>query len=413
MIRRNYTHGLAPSRNRRLAWTCLFIFALAVAGAVFIATARKPAAAAAGQRAAPAAPLLSTVAPSLSSTPAVRQVYPYSVVPGGVVSRAELASVVKSDAVVAAHYATFNMEAARIVRVVKPRAVYVSYRKGDKIYWTANKVILPAGETLLSDGVNEARTRCANRISDVFQLPVAADEPSLELLNASADLLDEGLESTGASNAVGPHGATTAAINMSTENQGGMPTDSAGRHSNNLTAGGASLSPSANDLEVPRNAAESASSDPLPSDAGTPEGSGTSPAAGNNTGEAATSTTNPIGKDEPAGVGDPDSEQPTPPVFIVPEGTLEPGVDPVKPAPFGPEPAIPWPPGPLPTVAAQDAEQVGTVPEPTTLSLMVCALGVLGALRRRRQQNATEIQASHSSAPCPATRALAKQAVSK
>jgi hypothetical protein len=131
-------------------------------------------------------------------------VYPYSVVPGGVASKAELVRIVRSDKVVATHYASFDLSRAHAVTVGKPRAVHVSYRKGDKVYWTAKKVMLREGETLLSDGKNEMRTRCANRVSDVAQFPVEAHEPSAELLdtayegdegslqNASAAMDDEG-----------------------------------------------------------------------------------------------------------------------------------------------------------------------------------------------------------------------------
>ncbi len=111
--------------------------------------------------------------------------YPYSVVPGGVASQAELVRIVRSDKVVATHYASFDLSRAHAVTVAKPRAVHVSYRKGDKVYWTAKKVMLREGETLLSDGKNEMRTRCANRISDVAQFPVEAHAPSAELLDAA------------------------------------------------------------------------------------------------------------------------------------------------------------------------------------------------------------------------------------
>jgi hypothetical protein len=112
-------------------------------------------------------------------------VYRYSVVPGGAFDRAELAHVVRTDKVVAAHYADFDVERARPVPVSAPRAVYVSYRKGDKIYWTSKKVTLQAGETLLTDGLNEMRARCANRISDLPRFPVeqnAPDPGTLDLL---------------------------------------------------------------------------------------------------------------------------------------------------------------------------------------------------------------------------------------
>jgi hypothetical protein len=114
-------------------------------------------------------------------------VYPFSIVPGGVASQTELARIVRSDRVVASHYATFDVSRAYPVTVAAPRAVHVSYRKGNKVYWTAKKVMLREGETLLSDGKNELRTRCANRISDVAQFPVEAQEPSAALLDTAFD----------------------------------------------------------------------------------------------------------------------------------------------------------------------------------------------------------------------------------
>jgi len=106
-----------------------------------------------------------------------RRVYPYSIIPGGVADVAELKRVMRADPVVAAHYAGFDVERARAVTVAKPRAVYVSYRKGDQVFWTAKKLMLVQGETLLSDGENEMRARCANRISDVPRFPVEPHGP--------------------------------------------------------------------------------------------------------------------------------------------------------------------------------------------------------------------------------------------
>jgi len=76
--------------------------------------------------------------------------YPYSVVPGGVHSTMELASAGR-DPVVAAHYARVNMASARIETVRAPRRVHVSYRIGDRIYWTKRKVTLSPGERILTD----------------------------------------------------------------------------------------------------------------------------------------------------------------------------------------------------------------------------------------------------------------------
>lgn len=125
-----------------------------------------------------AAPLRIADAADSSGT---RRVYRYSVVPGGVVSRVELAQIVRADKVVAAHYASFEVDKARPVAVAKPRAVYVSYRKGDQVYWTAKKVMLAEGETVLTDGNSDIRGRCGNRISDVPLMPVEARGPEEEL----------------------------------------------------------------------------------------------------------------------------------------------------------------------------------------------------------------------------------------
>jgi len=133
-------------------------------------------------------------APAPATTASARRVYRYSVVPGGAASRDELARVLKRDKVVAAHYAGFEVDKAHLATVRAPRAVHVSYRKGDKVYWTAKKVRLPAGESLLTDGRNEMRARCANRISDVPRLPVEAHAPDLAALDALEDRPGEGEE---------------------------------------------------------------------------------------------------------------------------------------------------------------------------------------------------------------------------
>lgn len=130
-----------------------------------------------------AAPVFGAGAVPGEGAAAPRRVYPYSIVPGGVSGAAELKRVIRADRVVAAHYASFDAGKAREVIVTKPRAVHVSYRKGDQVFWTAKKVMLAQGETLLSDGTNEMRARCANRISDVPRFPVEAHGPSEEELD--------------------------------------------------------------------------------------------------------------------------------------------------------------------------------------------------------------------------------------
>jgi hypothetical protein len=107
-----------------------------------------------------------------------REVFPYSVIPGGVHSSSELANAIAQDAQVAEHYGDFRLRAAHEIRLEKDRQAYVSYRLGGKIYWTQHKVTLHAGETLLTDGRNLARGRCGNRVSDSPKLPVSPKEPA-------------------------------------------------------------------------------------------------------------------------------------------------------------------------------------------------------------------------------------------
>jgi hypothetical protein len=73
------------------------------------------------------------------------------------------------------------------MRLDQPRPVYVSYRLGDKVFWTANKLILASGETLITDGTHLARTRCGNRVSETPQIPVSKEQPTLKALETPLD----------------------------------------------------------------------------------------------------------------------------------------------------------------------------------------------------------------------------------
>jgi hypothetical protein len=125
----------------------------------------------------PAAPEISPLLRSL------RPSYPYSVIAGGAYSAAELHYANQTDAVVRAHYATFNMKLAHTVQLTGDRFQYASYRIKDHIYWTRKKLRIRKGEYLLTDGVAFARTRCGNRLSETPQQPVSPQEPAEALLS--------------------------------------------------------------------------------------------------------------------------------------------------------------------------------------------------------------------------------------
>lgn len=129
--------------------------------------------------------------PDTAKAESGRVIFPYSVIPGGVSDREELADAVDRDPVVAEHYANFKVEDAQIVRAQNPQSVYVSYRIQNKIFWTARKVKLTQGERLISDGQTLARTRCGNQVSAVPQEPVSAEEPPPEVFDTPVIPVDD------------------------------------------------------------------------------------------------------------------------------------------------------------------------------------------------------------------------------
>jgi hypothetical protein len=111
------------------------------------------------------------------AAPSSRPVYGHSIVPGGAYSRGEVADAMRKDAVVAAHYQHVDVDRVHTKTITAARAVYVSYRVGNQVYWTKHRVRLSPGETVLTDGNTEIRARCGNLLSDDAQQPVAAQEP--------------------------------------------------------------------------------------------------------------------------------------------------------------------------------------------------------------------------------------------
>jgi hypothetical protein len=112
-----------------------------------------------------------------------RAVYPYSVIPGGVRDPQALRDVVSRDAVVAAHYSGFKLANAQVIRLRSTRTAYVSYRLGNKVYWTRRKVKLAAGQKVITDGKNFARVRCGNRFTESPGGEISPDEPAPDVLD--------------------------------------------------------------------------------------------------------------------------------------------------------------------------------------------------------------------------------------
>jgi hypothetical protein len=116
-----------------------------------------------------------------------RPLFPYSIIPGGAEDAEALRNAVAHDPVVASHYADFSLAKAHVIRVDRDRMVYVSYRRGSNVFWTRHTLRLFKGETLITDGKHEARTRCGNRVSETPGAPVAYDEPTPEEFETPTD----------------------------------------------------------------------------------------------------------------------------------------------------------------------------------------------------------------------------------
>jgi hypothetical protein len=115
-------------------------------------------------------------------------VYPYSIIPGGAATPAALARAIEHDPVVRAHYSNFDLGNVRLVRLTEPHVAHVSYRIGDQVFWTRRPLILRTGETMLTDGVHYARTRCGNQLA-AAPLAVSGDEPAAEVFDTPLELL--------------------------------------------------------------------------------------------------------------------------------------------------------------------------------------------------------------------------------
>lgn len=119
-----------------------------------------------------------------------RPVFPFSVVPGGTVGKEDAKARAKADPVVRQHYQGIQLDSLQPFRLTKPAQGYVSYRVGNRVFWTSRRLYLKPGELLLSDGKNLIRGRCGNRVSLDPQQPVMpAGEPTEAALDlASYDM---------------------------------------------------------------------------------------------------------------------------------------------------------------------------------------------------------------------------------
>ena len=116
-----------------------------------------------------------------------RKVYPYSIVPGGAEDLRQ-ARQAMNDPAVRAHYSNIDFAQLHQVKLGVNLSGYVSYRWGDKIYWTSKKVTLRAGETVFTDGTHVVRGRCLNCYSALPMFPTRPNEPTELALDSPVEM---------------------------------------------------------------------------------------------------------------------------------------------------------------------------------------------------------------------------------
>jgi hypothetical protein len=132
------------------------------------------------------------VLPAVPAAGPDRAVYPYSIIAGGARNVDELKQAIAEDPVVAAHYAGFDLEKTHAVRLEQPKLAHVSYRIGSAVYWTRKPLLIRAGETVLTDGVRTARTRCGNQLADTPG-EISTEEPGPAVLDTPLPFIVAGV----------------------------------------------------------------------------------------------------------------------------------------------------------------------------------------------------------------------------
>lgn len=359
------TRNDSPTRQDRRPSSAAYGFMVAVAavGALalvaFVGMPHKPAPTSA---AAPSALSLEQTADSpqaIESSAVTRPVYPYSIVPGGVLTPAELEHAIAADPVVAAHYAGLNVAALRVVHLREPREAHVSYRIGNQVYWTTKKLRLKIGEAVLTDGTTMVRARCGNMVSDKVLGQTSQAEPAPELFDStSAPTMQAAASSNGGSSFGGPVGAPSG-VSASANEDAGLRSGSQFQ--------GTLLRPSLG--SGPRTTSESgnvtAGSDPGPRGQSTPQfDPGPTPNPGPTPGPSDDPKAGPNPDPSPNPKADPD-----PGPKGGPKSNPDPGPDPRN----DPNPT----PGPFP-----DDPDSGPVPVPEPTTLVLVGIGAGGALIR-------------------------------
>lgn len=105
-----------------------------------------------------------------------RPIFPYAVIPGGVYSGSELAVRMAADPIIAKHFEDVDPLKFQPMKVTESFKAFVSYRKGNQVFWTRRQLNITLGETLLTDGVNMIRAKCGNRILVKKPTPLGYEE---------------------------------------------------------------------------------------------------------------------------------------------------------------------------------------------------------------------------------------------
>jgi hypothetical protein len=175
-------------RRRRIVTGLLTV--LALGGIAMFVLVKDPAPRRVIADASPVSPDADRVVRTVPVAAPVRAVYRHSVVPGGVRSPEEIAYVVQRDPVVAAHYKNIIPQLMRNQRLQQPLLAHVSYRLGNKVYWTKKPVQLPTNEPVMTDGTTTIRERCGNLISMEPLAPVSDEEPALPSFDLPMDPME-------------------------------------------------------------------------------------------------------------------------------------------------------------------------------------------------------------------------------